>query len=107
MKNTVEKLKGLLWKSVVLIERYRCSGDPTLSPYCDRHKGYRKAVGGRWGLWKIESLPSRFLPTGSGMLWLPSECTHYPPPALASADKPIQVEDYTANRSGEEKSSRG
>jgi hypothetical protein len=55
------------------------------------HRGYRRALGGRWGKWETKLL-GRWSPM---MMWWPSGCEHYPPPPLVNSTEPLETEDYT------------
>ena len=51
------------------------------------YQGYRRAVGGRWGLWEIKL-------NGLFKMWIPSACEHFPPPILSTHTEPLEIESY-------------
>jgi len=59
-------------------------GDPQMTRFWE-HRGYRAAIGGKWGQWDM----------GDGItMWWPSPCGHYPKPLLANHDEPLCREEY-------------
>lgn len=74
-------------KYAVIAWWLRRRGRTDLTNYCDE-RGYREAVGGRWGLWEVDG------PFGTMHLWLRSPCAHYPAPISATHTEPLAIEEY-------------
>lgn len=73
----------MIFAVLVWLERFGFD----FSGYSD-HQGYRKAKGGRWGMWEVRLAKRLFT------VWLPSPCKHDPPPPCVTSTEPIEVEDY-------------
>lgn len=56
------------------------------------YKGYRKARGGKWGLWETTAMGDTF------RMWCSSACDHYPRPFFANSTEPLEVEDYSLGK---------
>jgi hypothetical protein len=81
-------MSWLFFKIILLYERL--IGRETWSTYWSNYQGYRKALGGKWGLWEIDMGG----PLGTFRIWWPSPCEHFPAPCLANSTEPLEVEDH-------------
>lgn len=77
-----------LWRLLILC--YDLAGQDARWTLWVNYKGFRRAAGGRWGLWE-----SDYHPGGSFRIWVVSPCPHYPPPPLVNSTEPLATEDYT------------
>ena len=77
-----------LWWSCVLI-LYFCIGKSEWSDYHWHHRGMRRAIGGCWGYWEINSF---YISDESFGIWFPSQCDHFPPPILVNSTEPLKIE---------------
>lgn len=76
----------LIWKPLVRLKQLL--RHPLTESRFTEYRGYRKAVGGRWGLWEADL-------HGLFKIWLPSACEHFPRPPLVTHTEPLKTEDYT------------
>lgn len=75
----------MFWAMIIMVYRF-FGRDVFVSRFCDK-AGYRRAAGGRWGLWEIDW-------AGCFMIWISSECDHYPMPMRATHTEPLEIEVY-------------
>ena len=78
-------LSTIFYKLVVWWEDW--TRKPLYLSTWQEYQGYRKARGGRWGLWEFRWHNLK--------MWIPSCCDYYPPPPTVTSTEPLETEDYT------------
>jgi hypothetical protein len=74
-----------MWSLILLWKKLR--GKASEPSRFWEYRGYRRALGGRWGRWEVNVM-------GPLLVWWPSPCEHYPAPPLATHTEPLETEEY-------------